>query len=500
MRRPRESSIQPPRRASSAGRPLGRSSLNSTSSVRSLSQDRNKNVTSRKKSVPKSANTPPVDRFFIPEHERLLKRYLSRILHAVEDQIMMAGTSPEIDAFYAQMKEQALTVYNGDGFSTTQASIRQLVDKRSLKIRSEADISADVGLRETVTHLVKQYHPNWLRLGLEIVLDMEVRTVTNHQQLRKMLDTFVFSNAAIRERYAGECLVPSGKKEAMMKEDMWAHCLSTLLLLVHLLDALYMSELIPRWRCLFITSAQAAGSPVNPPVKSSKVMLQQLGSLLVEGRGDLPTFLRKYQVNVSYEQQLAHEVNYGLRNLVHDAQDGLRFAQAIDLMSNRPDKLIYGLHAQDDLSSVKRKANVEKVLARVKADGLSTAAIDAGKVAVGEPNQVVRLAWAIAYHYGSSWIMNPFRVLQQAHYITGAPVVINPPPRSEKAMKTVLEQALFTWALAIGTKAGLAVNNLGVAFADGLLFCRIVQYYDPWLLDEEVLQDDNASKIGRAHV
>src|SRR3546814_2508243 len=117
-----------------------------------------------------------------------------------------------------QVKKWAKEMYTEDQlFTATEQTIRDLVQTERLSVRPEADISADVGLQETISQLLLHYHPNWLRLGLEVVLDKHIPTVLNRHKYRKVLDNFVFSNAEIRERYAGDCLVPCGEDD----QNMW---------------------------------------------------------------------------------------------------------------------------------------------------------------------------------------------------------------------------------------------------------------------------------------
>lgn len=468
----------------------GKSKLNDSKNV---TFRRNTSVAKPKNKKQQQQKQQQYEHPLLPQTERLLKKFFNNTLKEVADEVAMADADPDALAYYGSVKAWAYKMYTEDQlFTATQLTIRELVQNQQLSVRPEADISADVGLQETVSQLLLQYHPNWLRLGLEIVLDREIPTVLHRQNFRKALDNYLFSNAQIREKYAGDCIVPSGEDEQKMKDEMWAHCLASLLVLVHFLDTLALSGQATKWRCLFVANLSATQqyqhtNAAVAPIKASKTVLQQLGSLIVDGRGDLPVYLNKHQIFVQYEQKPADEIDFTIRNLVRDMPDGLRFAQVIDLMSSPPTRLVYSLHANEDLSAIKRKANVEKVLARLQGDGLNVASLDAAKVANGDSNQVVRMAWMIAYHYGKSWMINPVRVYKQTYHIQESPVVVQPPQGNAITRKrTALDQALLMWALSIANKYGMQIKQLSTAFADGQLFCRIIHMYDPYLLDKEL--------------
>src|SRR3546814_13956960 len=67
----------------------------------------------------------------------------------------------------------------------------------------------------------------------------------------------------------------------------------------------------------------------------------------------------------------------------------------------------------------------------MQADGMNMTTLDATKLANGDPSQLVRLAWMLAYHYGTSWMIGPVRVYRQIFHIQQAPVVVQPPQGNE---------------------------------------------------------------------
>src|SRR3546814_8355288 len=67
-----------------------------------------------------------------------------------------------------QVKKWAKEMYTEDQlFTATEQTIRDLVQTERLSVRPEADISADVGLQETISQLLLHYHPHCLRLGID---------------------------------------------------------------------------------------------------------------------------------------------------------------------------------------------------------------------------------------------------------------------------------------------------------------------------------------------
>jgi hypothetical protein len=95
----------------------------------------------------------------------------------------------------------------------------QEIDREGLVVREDKALHADVGLREVMVSLLLSYDPQWLRLGLETVLgvDLAPRTGKSAEQALKrvILEVGCARGKGILERASVLCAVLCGPVEGV---------------------------------------------------------------------------------------------------------------------------------------------------------------------------------------------------------------------------------------------------------------------------------------------
>ncbi|KAI9721386.1 MAG: hypothetical protein M1828_005135 [Chrysothrix sp. TS-e1954] len=293
----------------------------------------------------------------------------------------------------------------------------------------------------------------------------------------------------------------------------WRRTVLRSLMLILLLDRGQEAKLLGG--CLF---------QVTSPYKSSMAVLQGLCRLLVPSIGDVSRVLSHLTYTVTYVQTPLDEFQFSIGNIATDLRDGIRLTKLVETLvhptdqTTQLDQVSASNAAQDGLPSITGSSCAERSLSlsqHLRVPSLSRAQgvynvqialsalselpdkgpeledINAENIVDGHREKTLRLLWCLMGLRGMAYLVD-FHLVDKEIKRLDCQWMTQPragresadlPHDDEHAEPPYLtanqrhEALLKSWAVKIGRKHGLAINNLSTSFSDGLAYTAIVGEY-----------------------
>jgi len=267
-------------------------------------------------------------------------------------------------------RQRAFALWCSDLVQATRTAVEGEVGCGGIAAREERDLNSDLSLQAAVTDTLVQFHPAWLRLGLETMTGQRVPLSPSCLAdggvgaLRRFLRARVLGpDAALAAKFAGTVKGVFDKEHARAQA---AAALSRVLVLVHFLDLAFDRQVMgaaapPR---LFRRDAEC---------KSTADVLVAVGRDLLARESNPVAHIRSLGVSASAQQQPVDEARLAVRDLRSDLRDGVVLARLLETLTHaRPGSVARGLR-WPCVTQLNRRSNL-----RVLLRGAEDAGIDVG--------------------------------------------------------------------------------------------------------------------------
>lgn len=225
------------------------------------------------------------------------------------------------------LRSSAIRFYQSDEIASTLVKITNAVnsDKDPLGVKNERPIHLDLVLQRSLLELLLCFNPLWLRIGLEIVFNVQLNLTSNHDilGLTRFIITRMFKSQYLLDKLGK---VPSRKNELLLQ--LRRHTVKHLLFVVYFLDRAKENRLIKQNPCLFVRRA---------PYKDSNDILKKLASLVLSNYGDVMRLMKRYDFVLTHKQTVIDEYDYAFKNLAVDLRDGVRLTKVMEIILMRDD-------------------------------------------------------------------------------------------------------------------------------------------------------------------
>lgn len=197
-------------------------------------------------------------------------------------------------------------------------------EKNKLDIKADRDIHLDLVLQRSLLELLLCYNPLWLRIGLEVVFNVQLNLTSNHDLygMTRFIITNMFKSQYLAEKYSKF----SQQKEYLDK--LRKHTVKSFLFIIFFLDRAKEHRLIKQNPCLFVKRA---------PYKESAEILKKFSSLVLANYGDIIRTLRRFDYILTHKQTVIDEFDYAFKNLAIDLRDGVRLTKVMEIILMRDD-------------------------------------------------------------------------------------------------------------------------------------------------------------------
>lgn len=197
-------------------------------------------------------------------------------------------------------------------------------EKNKLDIKADRSIHLDLVLQRNLLELLLCYNPLWLRIGLEVVFNVQLNLQSNRDifGMSRFIVTHMFKSQYLAEKYSKF----SQQKEYL--EKLRKFTVKNFLFIIFFLDRAKESRLIKQNPCLFAKKA---------PYKDSKEILKTFASLVLANYGDIFRMLGRWNYCVSHKQTVIDEFDFAFKNLAVDLRDGVRLTKVMEIILLRDD-------------------------------------------------------------------------------------------------------------------------------------------------------------------
>lgn len=413
----------------------------------------------------------------------------------------------------AQARRKSQELYNSAAMDSVRSAIKSAVEKGHLAIREDKDVYADLASKDTILELLFSYSTPWLQLGLETVFDEIIDTVPQSLArlqslqystigqgsnsrifaiqrkiiLKQFVTERVLSDPVIRKKYtAGRCKVPSGVFGKRYSEELRAHSLFHILILVVFLDLCRKENILDSMPRLFTKLAS---------VKSSCALLVSFCKDFMFGEANIIKHLSRLGINVTYKQKLIDEYDFGVTNLASDIRDGVRLARLVEILQGDYARSLSEKMRLPAVSRLQKLHNVDIVLrALSEVSGLSIGCIRAKHVVDAHRDKVLSLLWSIVAHFKLAdlldinilrrEILNVLRGLgkRTEKSVSEYSVILENLGNREEHQPGSLVSLLLKWCQVVCVQYGFTIHNFSTSFADGKALCYLIHYYHPDIL------------------
>uniref|UniRef100_K3WS99 Calponin-homology (CH) domain-containing protein n=1 Tax=Globisporangium ultimum (strain ATCC 200006 / CBS 805.95 / DAOM BR144) TaxID=431595 RepID=K3WS99_GLOUD len=282
----------------------------------------------------------------------------------------------------------AYDIYHSPTMDDILFDLQEEISKKKLSSRGDRPVYADVGLQEELIALLNNYHPVWLRLGLEAVLGQKVmkeercslrsmfsiptkknskptkmpralrRIILNHlvhdsqvarkfrlvKNLRTPMDGSLNVSDAGSGRAAKNYFV--NKKKNITGREYFDALMDSFILkflmLIKFFDTAvdYRVDKFMHFPCLFRVSPVSAGKKSQDNnddekrIKSSQRMVAEFCRLFLSSEGRIDKHLKQLGYVLKHQQTPLDEIDVEIKNLAVDLRDGVRLAKLMEALTS----------------------------------------------------------------------------------------------------------------------------------------------------------------------
>lgn len=223
------------------------------------------------------------------------------------------------------LRNAAVQSFHSEAISTPLNKLTVMInEKNKLDIKADRNIHLDLVLQRSLLELLLCYNPLWLRIGLEVVFNVQLNLNSNHDiyGMSRFILTNMFKSPYLAEKYSKF----SQQKEYL--EKLRKFTVKNFLFIIFFLDRAKESRLIKQNPCLFVKKA---------PYKESNEILKKFASLVLANYGDIIRMLRRFEFTLTHKQTVIDEFDYAFKNLAVNLRDGVRLTKVMEIILLRDD-------------------------------------------------------------------------------------------------------------------------------------------------------------------
>ncbi|KAG8080350.1 hypothetical protein GUJ93_ZPchr0007g3154 [Zizania palustris] len=337
------------------------------------------------------------------------------------------------------------------------------IDDGRLKMKAHCPLVSDLRLRDKATRIFMCYNPEWLRIGLHIVLGGDSMLQNESQKkdkevafLKLVLEKQLFTQMTANSFALNK--VVEGLRRPAYTEEVSNIILKRIFLLVAALDRAKMENALPLESGI---DGLDGGSPLlfcrQTQIKSSRQIVQESLTEVMHGEGDLLTHLLTMGYKLNFYQQLSlSEYDFTIGNLFEDLQDGIILCRVSQLLTSDASIILKMIAPSDTYK--KRLHNCTVAIQYIKqagvplsdADGVSISAED---IINGDKELILSLLWNVFIYVQLPMLVNETSI---AHELSRLKAPVSEQPISETKSHIGL---LCNWLQVICAKYGIIVEN-----------------------------------------
>ncbi|XP_020095466.1 abnormal spindle-like microcephaly-associated protein homolog isoform X2 [Ananas comosus] len=354
------------------------------------------------------------------------------------------------------------------------------IDEGRLKMKANCPLVSDLRLKEKATRILMCYNPEWLRIGLHIVLagdSLLCNEEREHEKedlfLRMIIEKQFFSHSGVAKSFAYNKLV-EGLYRPGYFEALGSIILKRFILLVISLDKAKTESSLP---IKYGIDGLDGGSPLlfcrHSNIKSSQQIIHESLSEVMHGEGDLLVHLTIVGCKLNYVQSPLSEYDFIVRNLFQDLQDGIVLCRALQLLLCDA-SIISKVVAPSDTRK-KNLQNCSIAIEYLKQAGVPLSAGDgvmivAEDIANGDKELTMSLLWSVFVHL-------QFPLLVQRTSLVGEIAKLKASDMDLPKYNTKTNMALLLeWIQVVCGKYSIRVDTLS-SLVDSRALCCLMNFY-----------------------
>lgn len=337
------------------------------------------------------------------------------------------------------------------------------IDESRLKMKAHCPLVTDLRLKEKTTRIFMCYNPEWLRIGLHIVLGGDSLLQNGSRKrdkevpfLKLILEKQLFAQNVTAKSLAHNKVV-EGIYRPAYTEALGNIILKRIFLLVAALDRAKMESSLPLKSG--IDGLDGGSSPLfcHPSqIKSSRQIIQESLGEAMHGEGDLLMHLMTLGYKLNYQQLALSEYDFTIANLFEDIQDGIILCRVVQLLLSDASIILKVIAPSD--THKKKLHNCTMAIQYIKqagvpisdADGVTISAED---IASGDKELILSFLWNVFIHMQLPLLTNKTSLARELSRLK-APVTEQ--PLSETKSHIGL---LYDWIQVICAKYGISVES-----------------------------------------
>ncbi|GJN32467.1 hypothetical protein PR202_gb20981 [Eleusine coracana subsp. coracana] len=282
------------------------------------------------------------------------------------------------------------------------------IDEGRLKMKAHCPLINDLRLKEKATRIFMCYNPEWLRIGLHIVLggDSLLQNGSGKRDkevpfLKLILEKQIFAHIIPEKSFAHKKVV-GGLHKQDYSEALSNILLKRIFLLVAALDRAKIESALPLERGI---DGLDGGSPLlfgqQDQIKSSRQIIQESLGESMHGEGDLVMHLTTMGYKLSYQQPALSEYDFTVRSIFEDLQDGIILCRVVQLLLSDASIILKVITPSD--RHKKKLHNCTLAIQTIKQAGVPLSdpdglTISADDITTGDKELILSLLWNTFIH------------------------------------------------------------------------------------------------------
>ncbi|XBJ00728.1 hypothetical protein VPH35_020564 [Triticum aestivum] len=337
------------------------------------------------------------------------------------------------------------------------------IDERRLKIRANCPIVTDLRLKENATRVFLCYNPEWLRIGLHMVLGGDCLLQSGSWKREKEVS---FLKLLLEKQLFGQNVAPTtfahnkvveGLHRTDYTEALGDIILKRMFLLVAALDRAKMERALP---LKFGIDSLDGGSPPlfchRANIKSSQQIIHQSLAEAMHGEGDLLMHLSTMGYRLNYQQPALSEYDFTIGYLFEDLHDGIILCRVVQLLLSDASIILKVIAPSD--THKKKLHNCTTAIQYIKqagvpisdADGVTISAED---IANGDKELILSLLWNMFIHMQLPLLVNKTSLARELSRLNAS--AVEQPITVTKSHMGLL----YDWIQVVCAKYGLSVES-----------------------------------------
>ncbi|XP_044965577.1 abnormal spindle-like microcephaly-associated protein homolog isoform X4 [Hordeum vulgare subsp. vulgare] len=321
------------------------------------------------------------------------------------------------------------------------------IDERRLKMKAHCPIVTDLRLKENATRIFLCYNPEWLRVGLHIVLGGDCLLQSGSWKRDKEVH---FLKLLLEKQLFGQ-------NGTGYTETLGNIILKRMFLLVAALDRAKMERTLP---LKFGIDSLDGGSPPlfchRANIKSSQQIIQKSLAEAMHGEGDLLVHLSIMGYKLNYQQLALSEYDFTIGNLFEDLHDGIILCRVVQLLLSDASIILKVIAPSD--THKKKLQNCTTAIQYIKqagvpisdADGVTISAED---IANGDKELILSLLWNMFIHMQLPLVVNKTSLARELSRLKA--LAVEQPISVTKSHMGLL----YDWIQVVCAKCGLSVES-----------------------------------------